>query len=159
VRKRVLLVTVAVAIASIIVVSGPVSAAPTVLTAPELTGEAEVNDQGEPNQGDLDGTGSASITLNQMKKRVCFSIQTQNIKLPATMAHIHKAPAGSPGPIKVTLKPPKDDDGDGEGTSSGCVRNVSRALIRDIKNNPSGYYVNVHNDDFTAGAVRGQLST
>ena len=32
-----------------------------------LTGEAEVNAQGVPNQGDLDGSGTATITLNYVK--------------------------------------------------------------------------------------------
>jgi hypothetical protein len=35
---------------------------------------------------------------------------------------------------------------------------VDPGLIKAIRQNPSAYYVNVHNADFPAGAVRGQLS-
>jgi hypothetical protein len=40
---------------------------------------------------------------------------------------------------------------------SGCVE-ADKELIKDVRQNPSGYYVNVHNADFPPGAVRGQLS-
>ena len=40
---------------------------------------------------------------------------------------------------------------------SGC-RAVAAALIRDIRQGPEGFYVNVHNPPFPAGAVRGQLA-
>jgi hypothetical protein len=33
-----------------------------------------------------------------------------------------------------------------------------RELILEIIQNPEAFYVNVHNADFPAGAVRGQLS-
>lgn len=62
-----------------------------------------------------------------------------------------KAPAGDAGGIVRGLKAPTD------GSSMGCVR-ASRALIRDMKNDPDGYYINVHDDDFPNGAVRGQLT-
>ena len=113
-----------------------------------LTGAEEA-----PGPGDPDGTGSANLTLNQGQGEICFEISVENITLPATAAHIHEAPAGEPGPVVVTLSPP-----DESGTSSGCVSDVDRELIRDIRQHPEEYYVNVHNADFPDGAVRGQLS-
>jgi len=48
------------------------------------------------------------------------------------------------------LDPPAD------GSSSGCA-DAKRSLINAISKNPSDYYVNVHNAEYMAGAVRGQL--
>jgi hypothetical protein len=114
-----------------------------------LTGEAEVNAAGEPNQGDLDGTGSATITVNPGQEQLCFELTVTGIA-PATLAHVHEGAAGINGPVEVTLVPPTS------GFSSGCTF-VSRDLARAIINNPENYYVNVHNTDFPNGALRGQL--
>ncbi len=111
-----------------------------------LEGENEV-----PVTGDLDGTGTAMLTLNRGKGEVCWHISVSGITLPATAAHIHEAPAGQPGPIVVPLSPPTS------GSSSGCTT-ASPTLIADIIENSEKYYVNVHNSEFPAGAVRGQLS-
>lgn len=111
-----------------------------------LTGDAEV-----PGPGDPDGTGSASVTLNQGQGTVCFELSVQDIA-PAFAAHIHVGEAGVAGPFVVTLAPPTS------GTSSGCVLDVDKDLIKAIRQNPEGYYVNVHNGDHPPGAVRGQLS-
>jgi hypothetical protein len=99
---------------------------------------------------DPDGTGSARITLNVGQATVCWELTVSNIA-PATAAHIHKAPAGVNGGVVVPLSPPTT------GSSSGCTT-AAPALIQDIIDNPEQYYVNVHNDDFPGGAVRGQLS-
>ena len=112
-----------------------------------LTGAEEV-----PVQGDPDGVGKARVTLDRDLSQVCFEIRVAKITLPATSAHIHSGVAGVSGPAVVTLTPP-----DASGMSSGCVA-ADLTLITEIRNNPSGYYVNVHNSDFPAGAVRGQLS-
>ena len=123
---------------------GGVALAGTMLTA-NMTGPNEV-----PGPGDPEGTGTADLNLIPKREKICYSITVDNIE-PATMAHIHKGSATVAGPIVKGLKAPTD------GTSSGCVR-LDRAKIMKIKNNPSGYYVNVHNDEFSGGAVRGQLS-
>ena len=110
-----------------------------------LTGAAET-----PNPGDPDGSGTASVTVNPGQKRICYDLRVANIDA-ATAAHIHEAPVGVAGPVKVTLDPPSDGD------SSGCV-DVSRALALEILKRPADYYVNVHNDAFPSGAIRGQLA-
>jgi hypothetical protein len=114
--------------------------------ATTLTGAAEV-----PGPGDPDGSGTAAVRLNLGQGEVCFELVVSGIA-PATAAHIHVGPAGVAGPVVVGLAPPTS------GTSSGCVTDVSPELIKVITQNPQNYYVNVHNADFPAGALRGQLS-
>jgi hypothetical protein len=111
-----------------------------------LTGAAEV-----PTPGDPDGTGRAVIRLNQGQGEVCFELTVSNIA-PATAAHIHSGAAGVAGDVVVTLTPPPTD-----GSSKGCV-SASADLIKDIRQNPANFYINIHNADFPDGAVRGQLS-
>ena len=110
-----------------------------------LTGAAEV-----PGPGDPDGGGSAVITLNQGQNEVCFELTVTNIAA-ATAAHIHTGAAGAAGGVVVTLTPPT------EGSSKGCV-SAGAELIKEIRQKPGNYYVNVHNAEFPDGAVRGQLS-
>ncbi len=109
-----------------------------------LTGAAEV-----PGPGDPDGSGTAVIYLNQGQGEICYEITVSDIAA-ATMAHIHEAAAGVSGPVIIPLGPPTN------GSSRGCVT-VSKEMIKEIRQSPESYYVNVHNRDFRAGAVRGQL--
>jgi glucose/arabinose dehydrogenase len=111
-----------------------------------LTGAAEV-----PGPGDPDGTGEVTLRLNHGRGEVCFDLTVNDIA-PATAAHIHRGPVGVAGPVVVGLEPPPS-----EGSSSACV-SADKDLIKDIIQNPDGYYVNVHNAEFPAGAIRGQLS-
>lgn len=103
-----------------------------------------------PGPGDLDGSGSAQVTLNQGQGKVCFEIEVFDIEEPSA-AHIHVGAVGVPGGMVV------DFDVANNGLS-GCVDDVDKDQIRAIRQNPAGYYVNVHNADFPPGAVRGQLS-
>ena len=114
--------------------------------ATALTEEAEV-----PGPGDPDGSGFATVTVNPGQRVICYELSVSGIAS-ATGAHIHEAPPGAAGRVVVDLEPPTD------GSSSGCVE-VSRALAKDILKNPSDYYVNVHNAEYPAGALRGQLGS
>jgi hypothetical protein len=114
----------------------------------ELTGAAEVP------AGDPEGSGMATITVNPGQEEVCWEIKAAGIDLPATAAHIHVGAVGTapPNNVVVTLSAP-----DASGFSSGCTT-VDRDLALEILKNPENYYVNVHNEDFPTGAIRGQLS-
>ena len=114
----------------------------------ELTGAAEVSPTtGELNAGDLDGSGTAHVTVNPGIGEVCWTIEVTGVE-PITAAHIHKAPSATNGRVVVPFDP----------WDSGCTT-VDRALALDIVLYPSSYYVNVHNAEFSppAGALRGQL--
>src|SRR5215212_1273616 len=110
----------------------------------DLTGTAEVNAAGVPNQGDPDGSGTATVSINPGTGEVCWTIEVEGVD-PIAAAHIHFAPSTAPGPIVVHL------DAD-----TGCTE-VSRELALAIITDPTSYYVNVHNATYPSGALRGQL--
>ena len=105
-----------------------------------LTGEAEIPD------ADLDGGGTARVTINPGKDQVCWELTWNDIAAP-TVAHIHVGDASSEGAPVIPLAP----------IASGCA-SADDAVTSAILANPAGYYVNIHNADFPDGAVRGQLS-
>jgi hypothetical protein len=111
-----------------------------------MTGAKEI-----PGPGDPDGRGQAEIHLGD--GRLCFDLSWRNIGAP-TAAHIHAGTRTEAGPVVVTLF-----DGRVPSTINevgGCVR-VANALLRQIRQAPSRYYVNVHNAAYPGGAIRGQL--
>jgi hypothetical protein len=87
--------------------------------------------------------------VNVYRAKVCYGIEVANIA-PATAAHIHLGFRDEAGPVLVSLNPPTD------GSSGGCAP-IPRALSRGLREHPARYYVNVHNDPFPDGAIRGQL--
>lgn len=115
-----------------------------------LTGGEEA-----PGPGDSNASGQADLMLNQGQNEVCFAISWADVDGEVFAGHIHVGPAGSPGPVVVTLF-----TGSFAGTDSvtGCAENVDPELIKAIRHDPSAYYVNVHSrPNFPGGAVRGQL--
>ncbi len=112
-----------------------------------LTGEKEVDSEGDP-----DGSGTARIRLRPRARRVCWNLTWQNITQPQA-AHIHRGDKTETGPVVVNLfvEPQEGNE------ASGCENNVPRRLIRRIRNRPGNFYVNVHTQDYPAGAIRGQL--
>ena len=109
----------------------------------QLTGEKEV-----PGPGDPDGIGTAVVKV--YRAQVFFTLTVENIA-PANASHIHLGLRDEAGPVVASLEPPPTD-----GSSSACV-DIPRALSLELREHPSRYYVNVHNEEFPLGAIRGQL--
>jgi hypothetical protein len=116
-----------------------------ILTA-RLTGAAEV-----PGPGDPDGAGRAWVILLPRQGQVCFTLTVEGID-PLTAGHIHVGRRDVAGPVVVPLTPLP-----AIGSAAGGCVSADRKLIRAIRENPSNYYVNVHNAPFPSGALRGQL--
>lgn len=123
-----------------------------------LLGGNEVNAAGQANAGDTDGIGSISVIIipgsnPNATGTLCFGLTVNRIA-PPTVAHIHNQNAGLNGPIVVNLAPvPLAGN---PGTSSGCV-GAPNAVLQAIQSDPSRYYVNIHNQPYPNGALRGQL--
>jgi hypothetical protein len=117
-----------------------------------LTGEKEV-----PGPGDRNGRGRALVFPNVKKRRVCFTLRWTKIQGPL-QAHIHRGGPNVAGPVKVTLFAVEEPLPGPSGDVEGCIKDLKRKLVRKIKNNPRKYYVNVHNENYPDGAIRGQLN-
>jgi len=132
----------ALVLALLLIAAVPVVAAPRATLEASLTGEKEVPGPGDPN-----GRGEAEVKV--YKTKVCYELEVERIK-PATAAHIHRGGPSVAGPIVVEFKAPTD------GSSEGC-KAISKKLSKKLRENPWRYYVNVHNDPYPDGAIRGQL--
>jgi hypothetical protein len=132
----------ALVLAVVLIAAVPVVAAPRATLEASLTGEKEV-----PGPGDKDGRGEADVKV--YKAKVCYELEVERIK-PATAAHIHRGGPSVAGNIVVELKAPTD------GSSEGC-KAISKKLSKKLREHPSHYYVNVHNEPYPDGAIRGQL--
>lgn len=111
-----------------------------------LSGNQEV-----PGPGDSNGYGHATVRLRPNQDEVCVNMHVGNIQQ-AQAAHIHKASAGASGPVVVTLPTPN-----AMGHANGCV-SVDKTLIQEMREHPEHFYVNIHNNEYPNGAVRGQLT-
>jgi hypothetical protein len=114
----------------------------------QLTGDSEV-----PGPGDPEAFGDAFLDFFVAEGRVCVGIFVGGAE-EFTAAHIHEGAETETGPPVVTLPTP-DETGTVEGN---CVEDLDSALLQQIVDNPSGFYVNVHTAEFPDGAARGQLS-
>ena len=108
---------------------------------------------------DGNGRGRAAVTMDSRRRTVCFNLRWSRIGQPFA-AHIHAGRRGQDGPVVVGFFQAASPEGAVPNYVRGvrgCVPDVPRSLIRDIRQNPRTYYVNVHNARFAGGAIRGQL--
>jgi hypothetical protein len=95
------------------------------------------------------GSGKIELDIKPRHHQVCYQLILKGIKSP-TKLHLHKGAIGVNGDLALELNPPAGR------VSRGCV-SAAPDLIRDLRQNPANYYVNVHSTQFPKGAVRGQL--
>jgi hypothetical protein len=136
------------AIAALSMFSAPGASAFNLQLFAELVGGHE-SPPGDPN-----GYGTAAVSFRGAGlTTVCVTLYVENIDTP-TLAHIHFGYGSTAaGGIVITLTPPSSG---GPGFSTGCHA-TSSAIANALQNTPYAFYVNVHNEPFPAGAVRGQL--
>ena len=134
----------------------------------KLKGREEVPTDGKKknkkNVGDPNGRGEAyvfGIDGDEPRGTLCYVLTVRKIAT-ATGAHIHRGRPGENGPIVANLAAP------GDGNAADCLQrdrvlpSGARAFptavtAADILANPKGFYINVHNEEYPGGAIRGQL--
>jgi plastocyanin len=110
-----------------------------------LTGASEV-----PGPGDPDAIGSLRLFQTGIADQFCYVLDQGGLTPAAVAAHIHDGDAQTAGPVVHGLQ-------FGGPVNAACDRGVDPALVADVLANPAEYYVNVHNEPFPMGAIRGQL--
>lgn len=155
-RKRIFINAAAITMAGVVIFGGTAQAGRPgtgAIREANLTGAQVVPPPGDPNGTDASqGSGEARFIFYPNKNKICYTIEVSGID-GATSAHLHKAPAGQNGPVKLGLNPPKDGTSEHE-----CIRGLGERFIKKISGNPTGYYADVHNTDYPGGALRGQLT-
>ncbi|HYH77510.1 MAG TPA: CHRD domain-containing protein [Arthrobacter sp.] len=135
---------VAAAIVSLLGITAPAQAKPGGVPAIALnTGQ-----EAESVRTGAGGSFSYTIAGNQL----CYTLTVRDLSAPATAAHIHIGPRNVAGPVVVPLQVVSGTDW----TVHACAT-ASASVLSAIEASPGSYYVNVHNDLFMPGEIRGQL--
>jgi hypothetical protein len=142
--KKILVALSAFAIVSLMAL--PVGAGDVASYTVDLDGAQEV-----PGPGDPDGSATATLQLGTVSNEVCVSELTISGVATPTLFHIHRGPVGVAGPIVVDLVPAL--------SAVPYCATIDPALMAELITTPQEFYLNIHNEDFPAGAVRGQLPT
>jgi hypothetical protein len=122
---------------------------------------AQLRGTNEVPPADPDGHGRAGFEFTVADGEVCFEVVFTSTGTP-NRAHIHVGAAGVNGGIVVPLFElgalPADERNDAleRGRLADCVP-ADPAILAQIEANPAGFYCNLHNSRFPAGAIRGQL--
>src|SRR5437762_12925792 len=119
---------------------------------PRVTLEATLDTAQEvppPKGTSPDAGGSATFEYDETDKSIAYVVTVTNLTGPAILAHIHQAPPGTPGQVRITL-----DQNELAGGAPALP--VPTDLVEPLFD--GGTYVNVHTavnpDD---GEIRGQI--
>ncbi|QJY48162.1 CHRD domain-containing protein [Pseudonocardia broussonetiae] len=140
------------------------------------TPDAVVNPDGVVTPGEPGATGTFDYRINSELEIICYDITLRGVTPPymspaRTATHIHQAAEGAAGPPRIAFPDPQDA-GDGILRSEGCLQGPFTTGIMAngadtgegfslaaIEADPSAFSTDTHTATFTAGAVRGQLTS
>lgn len=143
----------------------------TAMATPDMV----VNNDGVATPGEAGATGTFDYRINSDLEIICYDIELRGVTPPyqspaKTATHIHEGDAGSAGPPRLAFPNP-EDAGDGTLRSSGCMQGpFTTGITADgqdtgtgftldrIEADPAAFFTDTHTAQFTAGAVRGQLT-
>lgn len=137
---------------------------------------SEVVNGTTPAPGPKEAVGFFRYGINSDLDTICFNITLLNVvgdyQSPAlTATHIHQAVKGASGPPRIAFPNPVGDDK--FRNSIGCltgpfvtgVKNVTTGIdsgegfkVKQIEDNPAGFFTDSHTKLFSLGVVRGQLA-
>jgi hypothetical protein len=144
----------------------------TAMATPDMV----VNPDGVATPGEAGATGTFNYRINSDEEIICYDITLDGVTPPymspaRTATHIHEGTAGMAGPPRVALPNP-EDAGDGTLRSEGCLQGPFTTgvmangadtgagfSLAQIEADPASFFTDTHTATFTAGAVRGQLSS
>ncbi|AJW42845.1 CHRD domain-containing protein [Rhodococcus sp. 14-2496-1d] len=141
------------------------------------TPDQVLNGEGVATPGQPGAMGTFTLRINSDLDIVCYDIALEGVTgdymSPAkTATHIHQAAAGAAGPPRLAFPNPTPI-GDGPRTSSGCMQGPFTTgltpagatadsgagfTLDRIEADPAAFAADTHTVDFSAGAVRGQLT-
>jgi hypothetical protein len=103
-----------------------------------------------PGPGDPNGQGRAELVLKQRQRQICFTVSWSRVSSPVT-AEIRRGSSGETGPRKAELFETSSAN-----PRTGCSQESARQ-IRRIRKHPRLFYLELTNNQFPNGAIRGQL--
>ncbi len=119
----------------------------------ELSGAEEVVGTDPSRVPDPDARGLALISVKG--DRVTFALEWEGTEAP-TLGHIHEGAAGTNGDVRqVFFDTPMPET---VTAAAGHTTLTDPDLALSLLTDPSGFYVNLHTEEFPDGAVRGQLA-
>jgi hypothetical protein len=101
--------------------------------------------------------GAGTVIFDDVAKTITLSMAGGGLTAPITDAHIHRAPAGTSGPVIFPLKALPEFIGFGQTfffMSLGATAFPEAEIPNLLADNT---YLNIHTEAFTSGEIRGQL--
>jgi hypothetical protein len=107
-------------------------------------------DQVTPGPGAANAFGTANLFIDLGNGVLCYRMGYDGINRP-TEAHIHAGGPGQNGRPVIDLHPEANGD-------EGCV-GADPTALRNVRDHPEAFYLQLHTPEYPDGAMRGQLFT